>query len=141
MFYLDKGNLYTWGTGTKGELCHTGIHSINIPLLFQSSLLLSSKAVVCYKDLTGVITSNDYCLVILYWESHMIGGGHLCLYGEFSKDSSSDQTDLDLVNSTVPKKINNEFTPKSILGIPKMSFITSLSFSDNFAVFLTSNFS
>jgi len=102
--------------------------------MFQSSLLLSSKAVVCYKELTGVLTSNSFFSE--RFSKQKIAGGHLCLYGEFSKDASEDQTDL--VNSTVPKIINNEFTPKQILGIPKMSFITSLSFSDNFAVFLTS---
>jgi len=55
---LDKGNLFTWGTGSKGELCHTGVQKVNSPLMFQSALLLSSKIVVCYQELTGVITSN-----------------------------------------------------------------------------------
>jgi len=70
----NKGNLFTWGTGTKGELCHTGIHKVSYPLMFQSALLLSSKAVVCFKELTGVLTSKnlkDFFISVNSWRSFM----------------------------------------------------------------------
>jgi alpha-tubulin suppressor-like RCC1 family protein len=57
--FIDNGEIYTWGTGNFGELCHSNTTYLNQPAVFRSHELLSCKNVVCHKNLTAVVTSNN----------------------------------------------------------------------------------
>lgn len=56
--WIERGNLYTWGTGKLGELCDPQATFIAKPRRVDSSLLLSCQSSVCYKTVTAVITSG-----------------------------------------------------------------------------------
>jgi len=52
-----KGNLYTWGTGAYGELCHQNITMLDEPLLVKGPQFLLCQNVVCHKNITCILTS------------------------------------------------------------------------------------
>lgn len=117
----DKGNLYTWGTGTYGELCHPIATTLHSPYPVEWSGRTFCNRVICHKNLTCVITGSTILLLkilIIFIE----GKSDIIIYGSFN-GNEIDKEDLFM-------------KARQIQNLPK-SQIVDISFGDNFGVVLT----
>jgi E3 ubiquitin-protein ligase HERC3 len=91
----DKGQLYSWGTGEKGECGHERFEDCEVPKrirYFESREIID---VVAGKHHTLALTSNNE---VFAWGDGRYGQ---CGYGEFESTSIPQQVFLPSLNQTV----------------------------------------